>query len=457
MEGNKIRKVLIANRGEIAIRIIRACKELGIKTVAVYSEEDKHALSTTLADESICIGKASAKDSYLNIPNIISACDVTGADAIHPGVGFLSEDPKFARICKECNINFIGPHSEIISMMGDKARAKKVMKSVGIPIIPGSDGEINTVEEAIEIANYIGYPVMIKASFGGGGRGIRIVHNDQQLEKEYYISKLESKSCFESESIYIEKIIKSPKHIEFQIIADKYGNVVHLGERDCSMQRNNQKVIEESPSNYLSGDLRREIGEVAIKVAKEIGYVNVGTVEFLLDKDNNYYFMEMNTRIQVEHPISEAITGIDIVKEQIRIANGNRLSFSQEDIRLNGHAIECRINAENPSNGFKPCSGKISTLIFPGGIGIRVDSSMYSNCNISPYYDSMIAKIIAHGRDRKESLQRMRRALEELIIDGIDTNLDFQNWLLEQKEFLDGSYDTEFLSNKLVSINEFFK
>ncbi|WP_243156352.1 acetyl-CoA carboxylase biotin carboxylase subunit [Clostridium sp. C8-1-8] len=454
---NTIRKVLIANRGEIAVRIIRACKELGIKTVAAYSEEDKYSLTTDLADEAICIGRASAKESYLNIPNIISACDVTGADSIHPGVGFLSEDPNFARICEDCNITFIGPSSETISMMGDKSRAKKIMRSLNIPTIPGSDGEINSVEEALIIANKIGYPVMIKASFGGGGKGIRIANSDEELKKEYYVSRLESKACFHSESVYIEKIIRSPKHIEFQIIADKYGNVVHLGERDCSMQRNNQKVIEESPCNYISEKLRRDMGEVAIKVAKSVGYVSAGTVEFLLDEDNNYYFMEMNTRIQVEHPITEVITGIDLVKEQINVASGKRLYFTQEEVSLSGHAIECRINAEDTKNGFAPCSGKIGTLILPGGTGIRVDSCIYSDCNVSPYYDSMIAKIIAHGRDRNESIKRMVRALEELRIDNIITNKNFQSWLLEQEEFLNGSYNTEFLSNKLVSVNEFVK
>lgn len=445
MSEKSIKKILIANRGEIAVRIIRTCKEMGIKTVAAYSEADKNSMAVNLADESICIGSSSAKDSYLNIANLISACDVMGADAIHPGVGFLSENSKFASICKECDIKFIGPSPESIAMMGDKSIAKSKMKEAGIPVVEGSQGEINDLEEALKVAHEIGYPVIIKAALGGGGKGIRIAYDDEMLKKAYNISKMESKACFNSEKIYIEKFIEKPKHIEFQIISDEYGNVVHLGERNCSIQRRNQKVIEEAPFTDLSDELREKMGQAAIKAAKAVKYTSVGTVEFLLDENNKFYFMEMNARIQVEHPITESVTGIDIVKEQINIAQGKKISFTQDDIKINGHSIECRINAEDPKKDFSPCSGEITKLILPGGIGIRTDSSVSNGSYISLYYDSLIAKIIAHGRNRTECIQRMKRALHEFSIEGVETNLEFQKWIINHKDFIDGEYNSEFL------------
>jgi len=448
MEERYIKKILVANRGEIAIRIIRACKELDIKTVAIYSEEDRGCIHTKLADESICIGKASARESYLNIPNIISACQVLNVDAVHPGFGFLSENYKFARICEDLNIKYIGPRSNTIYEMGNKANAKIIMEENGINTIPGYHQNVSDVNEAINIAKQIGYPVLIKATYGGGGKGIRLAKNNEDLKKQFNIAKLEAKNCFDKDELYIEKFIESPKHIEFQILADEYGNVVHLGERDCSMQRNKQKVLEECPSVCLSKKLRYKIGQEAVKVAKAVGYENAGTIEFLIDKDNNYYFLEMNTRIQVEHAITEEVTGIDIVKEQIKIASRERLSFLQEDIVIKGHAIECRINVENPRENFKPCSGKIEKFIMPGGNGIRIDTSVYGECIISPYYDSMITKLIAYGKNRSEAVSRMKRALDEMIIEGVETNIHFQKWLINQKSFLDGNYSTEFLSKR---------
>ena len=441
-----IRKVLIANRGEIAVRIIRTLKELGIKTVAIYSEADKDAMHTQLADESICVGKPKSKDSYLSVSNIISAAVITKCNAIHPGFGFLSENTEFAGICEECNIKFIGPSSETIGAMGDKSRARELMKNANVPIIPGSNGIIKDIEEAYIEAENVGYPIMVKAALGGGGKGIRIVHKKEELEKAYYTAKAEAKANFGDDTIYIEKFIENPRHIEFQILADEHGNVVHLGERDCTVQRKNQKVLEEAPSIVLNEKLRDEMGMAAVRAAKAVNYVNAGTIEFLVDKYGKFYFMEMNTRIQVEHPITEMITSIDIVKEQIKIANGEKLSFTQDDVEIKGHAIECRINAENPSKGFIPSPGKIEFLNLPGGNGIRVDSAVFSGYTIPPTYDSMIAKLIAYGKNREEAINKMLRALEEFVIEGIDSNIDFQIDILNNENFRLGNYDTSFIS-----------
>jgi len=440
-------KILIANRGEIAVRIIRACREMGIETVAVYSEADRDALHTQLADEAICIGPASPKESYLNIQNIISATVLSGAQAIHPGFGFLSENSKFASICEECNITFIGPTPECIDNMGNKSNARDIMGKAGVPIVPGSDGAIKTNEELLETAKKIGYPVIIKASAGGGGRGIRIVYNESEIIKNYENAKAEAMASFGDDTIYLEKFIERPKHVEIQILGDNFENVVYLGERDCSMQRRNQKVMEEAPSKVVTEELRKSMGETAIKAAKAVHYNNAGTVEFLLDKNNNYYFMEMNTRIQVEHAITEMVTGIDLVKEQIKIAAGEKLDFSQEDVKITGHSIECRINAENVQKGFMPCPGKIQDLYVPGGFNVRVDSAVYSGYNIPPYYDSMIAKLIVYGKNRNEAICTMRRALGEFIIEGVSTNIDFQFELINSEEFIKGTYDTKFIEN----------
>ncbi len=444
------KKVLIANRGEIAVRIIRACKELGISTVAVYSEVDKEALHTQLADEAICIGPYAAKDSYLNIKNILSACVLTEADAIHPGFGFLSENSKFAKMCKECNIKFIGPDYTSIELMGNKAKAREIMKSANVPVVPGFEGIIKDEKHALNIAKNIGYPVMIKAAAGGGGKGIRIAFNDEEFKKGYNTAKSEALACFCDDTLYIEKFIEKPRHIEFQILADEYGNIVHLGERECSLQRKNQKVLEEAPSSVLTDKLRSEMGEVAKRAAKACNYKNAGTIEFLVDKNNNYYFMEMNTRIQVEHPVTEMVTGIDILKEQIKIASGEKLQFNQNDIKIKGHAIECRINAEDPENDFRPCPGLIDELYIPGGIGIRLDSAIYCGYKIPHCYDSMLAKLIAYGKTREEAIIRMKRALSEFGIGGVKTNIEFQYSLLEMEEVIKGEYDTGFLGNKMV-------
>ncbi|SEF94780.1 acetyl-CoA carboxylase, biotin carboxylase subunit [Caloramator fervidus] len=443
------KKILIANRGEIAVRIIRACREMGIKTVAVFSDIDKEALHVQMADEAVCIGPARAKDSYLNMQNIISAAILTGSEAIHPGFGFLSENSKFAKLCEECNITFIGPSAEAIELMGDKAKAREVMIKNNIPVVPGSDGKVDSLEEAVDIANKIGFPIMIKAAAGGGGRGIRIVRDIDELFKVFDMAKNEAKNAFGDDSMYIEKFIENPKHIEFQILADSYGNVLHLGERDCSMQRKNQKIIEEAPSVILDENLRKKMGKVAIDVAKAVNYKNAGTVEFLVDKNGSFYFIEMNTRIQVEHPVTEMITGIDLIKEQIRIAAGEKLEYSQEDIKIIGHAIECRINAEDVENGFRPSPGKIDFLHFPGGLGVRIDSCIYQGYTIPSSYDSMIAKLIVYAKDRKEAIERMKRALEEFVIEGIKTNIDLHYELLNQKEFIEGTYDTGFLTRFL--------
>ena len=443
-----IRKVLIANRGEIAVRIIRACRELGIKTVAIFSEIDKDAMHTELADEAICVGTSKSKDSYLNESNILSAAVVTGCNAIHPGFGFLSEKASFASMCEECNIKFIGPSSETISIMGNKSMAREIMKKANVPVIPGSDGLINNIEEAKIEAKKIGYPIMIKASSGGGGKGIRIVPNESELENAYFTAKTEAKNNFGDDSMYMEKFIENPRHIEFQILADSFGNVIHLGERDCTIQRRNQKVLEEAPSIILSNKLREKMGIAAVNAAKAVNYINAGTIEFLLDKHGDFYFMEMNTRIQVEHPVTEMITNVDIVKEQLNIANGKELSLSQDDIVIEGHAIECRINAENPNKGFAPCPGKINFLNIPGGNGIRVDTAVYNGYSIPPTYDSMIAKLIAHGKTREEAIRKMLRALDEFVIDGVDNNIDFQISILNNELFRLGNYDTSFISNE---------
>ena len=443
-----IKKVLIANRGEIAVRIIRACKELGIKTVAIYSEADKEALHTQLADEAICVGKPKSKDSYLNVSNIISAAVITKCNAIHPGFGFLSENAEFAAICEECNIKFIGPSSKTIGTMGDKSRAREIMKSANVPVIPGSNGIVKTIEDAYTEAREIGYPVMIKAALGGGGKGIRIVHKECDLENAFFTAKSEAKTNFGDDSMYIEKFVENPRHIEFQILGDEYGNIIHLGERDCTIQRRNQKVLEEAPSSILGDKLREEMGKVAINAAKAVGYVNAGTIEFLVDKHRNFYFMEMNTRIQVEHPVTEMITSVDIVKEQIKIANGEKLSISQDEVEIKGHAIECRINAENPKKGFAPSPGKIEFLNLPGGNGIRVDTAVYSGYTIPPTYDSMIAKLIAHGKDREEAINKMLRALDEFVIEGIDNNIEFQIEILNNEKFRLGDFDTSFISKE---------
>lgn len=443
-------KILIANRGEIAIRIMRACRELGIKTVAVYSEADKSALHAQIADEAVCIGPAASKDSYLNTKAIIAACEITHAEAIHPGFGFLSENADFARLCEKCGIAFIGPTGDVMDAMGDKASAKQTMKNAGVPVIPGSDGVVPSLERAYEVCREIGYPVMLKASAGGGGRGIRLVSSENELESNYLTASKEALDFFGNGDIYIEKFLVNPRHIEFQLLADNYGNVVHLGERDCSLQRRNQKVLEESPSPIMTEELRERMGNAAVSAAKACGYRNAGTIEFLVDKDKNFYFMEMNTRIQVEHPVTEFVTGVDLVKAQIRIAAGERLWFSQKDVKVTGHAIECRINAEDPLHGFRPCPGTITSLHSPGGFNVRIDSAVYSGYTIPPYYDSMIAKLIVKGADRDEAIAKMRVALAEFIIGGVETNIDFQLRLLRDENFIGGEFDNGYLNRKNI-------
>ncbi|MBE6880028.1 MAG: acetyl-CoA carboxylase biotin carboxylase subunit [Ruminococcaceae bacterium] len=441
-------KILIANRGEIAIRIIRACRELGIKTVAVYSTADRSALHAQIADEAICIGPAMSKDSYLNSKALLAACEVTGAEAIHPGFGFLSENSQFVRLCDKCGIKFIGPSADAMDAMGDKANAKKTMIDNNVPVVPGSDGVVESIEEAKEIADRIGYPVMVKASAGGGGRGIRRVDTPDELEAAIIAAKQEAKQFFANDDIYIEKFIVDPRHVEIQLLADEQGNVIYLGERDCSLQRRNQKVLEESPSPIMTEELRRAMGEAAVRAAKACGYANAGTVEFLVDKDRNFYFMEMNARIQVEHPVTEMVTGVDLVKSQIKIAAGLPLEYTQDDITLNGHVIECRINAEEPKNNFRPCPGKIKSIHMPGGFGVRIDTAVYQGYEIPPYYDSMIAKVLVKGRDRKEAIQKMKVALSEFLIEGINTNIDFQLNLLRDEDVESGNVDIGFLSRK---------
>ena len=438
-------KILIANRGEIAVRIIRACREMGIRTVAVYSEADKDCLHTLLADEAICIGPAPSSQSYLNMERILSATVAMKADAIHPGFGFLSENARFAKLCQQCNITFIGPSAEIINRMGNKSEARNTMIQAGVPVVPGSKEPVYTAEAGLAMAKEIGFPVMIKASSGGGGKGMRISRSEEDFTEHFNAAQLESVKGFSDDTMYIEKYIEKPRHVEFQIMGDKFGNVVHLGERDCSIQRRHQKVMEESPCEVISPELRKKMGEVAVKAAKAVNYENAGTIEFLLDKDKNFYFMEMNTRIQVEHPVTEMVSGIDLIKEQIRVAAGEPLSVSQEDIQIKGHAIECRINAENPKKHFMPCPGRITNVHIPGGNGVRVDTHIYNDYKVPANYDSMLMKLIVYDKDRASAIAKMRSALGEVIIEGIETNIDFQYEILENEAFQKGDTDTGFI------------
>ncbi len=442
-------KILIANRGEIALRTIRACKEMGIKTVAIYSEIDRDSTHVHTADEAICVGPASSAKSYLNINNIISAALITKAEAIHPGYGFLSENSKLVDICKHHGIKFIGPDAEHIEKMGNKSEARKTMIEAGVPVVPGSEQSTNDAKEALIIAKEIGFPVMVKASSGGGGRGMRIVHNEAEFISKFNMAKSEAAVAFNDDSMYVEKFVEQPRHIEFQILADQYGNVIHLGERDCSLQRRNQKVIEEAPCMIIDESLRQKMGEMALRAAKAVNYVSAGTIEFLLDKYNNFYFIEMNTRIQVEHPVTELITGVDLIKEQIKIAYGEKLEINQRDVKINGHAIECRINAEDPDNNFRPNPGVIEGYFVPGGYGVRVDSHIYSGYKIPPTYDSMIGKLIVWGKDRSEAIDRMKRALDEMTITGIKTNIDFQTQILNNEKFLTNQVDTSFIEREI--------
>ena len=441
-------KILIANRGEIAVRIIKACKEMGIKSVAIYSEADKDALHTKMADEAICIGPAPSGDSYLNMENIISAAVGTGSQAIHPGFGFLSENSLFAEKCKVCNITFIGPTSEVICKMGNKVEARNMMRNAGVPIISGSWTPVFGVCEAKKVALELGFPIMIKAAAGGGGKGMRISNTEDDFNENFVTAQMEANSSFRDGTMYLERYIEAPNHIEFQILADKYGNVIQLGERDCSIQRHHQKIIEEAPSPKISAKLRKEMGNIAIKVAKTVNYEGAGTVEFLLDKFGKYYFIEMNTRIQVEHGVTEMISNVDIVKEQIKIAAGYSLEFKQEDILLQGHAIECRLNAENPKKGFVPCPGKINNVYFPSGNGIRIDTALFNGCSVSPFYDSMLAKIIVYDSERKTAIRKMKSVLKKIKIDGIITNLEFQNAILNHCDFEEGNFTTDFIVDK---------
>ena len=438
-------KILIANRGEIAVRIIRACREMGIKTVAVYSEADRDALHTLLADEAICIGPAPSAESYLNMEQILTACVAMKADAIHPGFGFLSENARFAELCEKCHIRFIGPPAEVIHRMGNKSEARKTMMEAGVPVIPGSKEPVFTVEEGLKTAREVGFPVMIKASSGGGGKGMRVSYGEDDFASNFQNAQIESVKGFSDDTMYIERFVERPRHIEFQILADSFGNVVHLGERDCSIQRRHQKLLEEAPSAAISEELRERMGQAAVKAARSVHYENAGTIEFLLDKNKEFYFMEMNTRIQVEHPVTEAVTDLDLIKEQIRIAAGEPLSVTQEDIQITGHAIECRINAENPDKHFMPCPGTITDIHLPGGRGVRVDTAVYNNYTIPPNYDSMILKLIVHDKDRPSAIAKMRSALGELVIEGITTNVDFQYELIGDRDFEDGNVDTDFI------------
>jgi acetyl-CoA carboxylase biotin carboxylase subunit len=444
------KKVLIANRGEIAVRIIRACKELGIETVAVYSEADKEALHVHMATESYCIGPYLSSKSYLNMNNLIIVATKTGADAIHPGYGFLAENANFAELCAENDIVFIGPSPEAINKMGAKAVARDTMQAAGVPIVPGTDGLIKDIEEALKTAKEIGYPVIVKATAGGGGKGMRVAETKEDLQNAISMAQQEAETAFGNAGVYLEKYVEEPRHVEIQIIGDSFGNVVHLGERDCSIQRRHQKLIEEAPSPALDETLRKEMGLAALKAAKAVDYCGAGTVEFLLDKHKKFFFMEMNTRIQVEHPVTELVTGVDLIKEQILVASGQKLSFTQEDIKINGWAIECRVNAENPDKNFMPSPGKIDMYLAPGGFGVRVDSAVYPGYTISPFYDSMIAKLIVHGRTREEAISRMKRALDEFVIEGVDTTIPFHLRLLEHEQFVSGDFDTKFLEKYKV-------
>lgn len=442
-----IRKLLIANRGEIAVRIIRACRELGIETVAVYSEADADSLHSELADEAVCIGPGPSTDSYLNMERIMSAAMVTGADAIHPGYGFLSENARFAQICERCNVTFVGPPSQVISSLGNKQAARNTMVAAGVPVIPGTDSPVTDVTEGLALAAKIGYPVIVKAVLGGGGKGMRTAFSEEEFEKAFLTAQKEAQAAFGDNQMYIEHFVEHPRHIEFQILADGMGNVIHLGERDCSIQRKHQKMIEESPSPAVSEALRQKMGEMAVRAAKAAHYVSAGTIEFLLEADERFYFMEMNTRIQVEHPVTEWVTGIDLIKEQIRIASGESLGIGQDDVQIKGHAIECRINAENPKQNFRPSPGMISTLHLPGGQGIRVDTGIYSGYRIPPYYDSMLAKLIVHGKDRTEAIAKMLSAVGEVIIGGVETNVDYQFEILSDADYQAGDINVDFLKN----------
>ncbi|MDO9117901.1 MAG: acetyl-CoA carboxylase biotin carboxylase subunit [Nitrospira sp.] len=444
------KKVLIANRGEIALRVIRACKELGIKTVAIHSEADAASLHVRAADEKVCVGPAEAALSYRNIPNVLSAAEISGADAIHPGYGFLSENAHFAEVCESIGIKFIGPSSENIAMLGDKAKAREIVMKRGLPVTPGSPGELRSEEEALQAAQKIGFPVIIKATAGGGGRGMRVVNKAEDLARAFQAAQAEAKSTFGNESVYLERYFLEPRHIEVQVMADHRGHVIHLGERDCSIQRRHQKLLEETPSPAIDDKLRKEIGRVAVEAVKAAHYRNVGTVEFLLDKDRNFFFMEVNTRIQVEHPITEMVTGVDLIKEQIRLAAGLPLTLRQQDVVMNGHSMECRINAEDPEK-FTPSPGTITKYSPPGGFGVRVDSVMESGAVVSPHYDSMIAKLITHGRDRQECMARMRRALDEFVIEGIKTTIPLHRRILDDPDFQKGHVSTTFLERFLAS------
>ncbi|HLG58531.1 MAG TPA: acetyl-CoA carboxylase biotin carboxylase subunit [Vicinamibacterales bacterium] len=438
------KKILIANRGEIALRIIHACRELGVKTVAVYSEADENSLHVRFADEDVCIGPPRSADSYLNVPAIISAAEITGADAIHPGYGFLSESAYLAEVCEACHIRFIGPDPSVIKLLGDKARAKKAMKKAGVPMLPGSDGPVTGEEQALKVAKDVGYPVIVKAVAGGGGRGMRVVRNAGDMPNALKTAQREAEAAFGNGDVYIEKYLENPRHIEFQIIGDHHGNVVHLGERECSIQRRHQKLIEESPSPALSDKVRKKMGAVVVDAAKAVQYTNAGTFEFLMDRDGRFYYMETNTRLQVEHPVTEMVTGIDIVKEQIRIAAGERLSFKQSEVTFTGHSMECRVNAEDPET-FAPSPGTIHAFSVPGGPGVRIDTFAHAECTISPYYDSMIAKIIVHGRDRQEAIARMRRVLEMTVIEGISTSVPLHLKILAEADFQAGRLGTSFM------------
>ena len=443
------KRILIANRGEIALRIIRACQEMSIETVAVYSTADASSLHVQLADYAVCVGPAKTKDSYLNMESILQAAISYNCEAIHPGFGLLSENSTFARLVEDCGMVFIGPKGDVIDLLGNKSAARKVMIENHVPVVPGSNGSIQNVEIAKEVANQIGYPVLIKAAAGGGGKGMRKCFQESELEDAFLTAQAEARACFGDDEMYMEKLILNPKHIEFQILADEYGHVIHLGERDCSIQRNNQKMIEEAPSKVLNKDLRARMGDDAVKAAKAAGYTNAGTIEYVLDKDGNYYFIEMNTRIQVEHPITEMVTGIDLIKEQLKIAAHQKLHLCQDDIHIQGHAIECRINAENPNLNFRPSPGTIQSLHLPGGFGVRIDSAIYQNYVVNSYYDSMIAKVIAHGSNRLEAIRKMRRVLSELVIHGIDTNQELQYLILHHSEYVKGDFDTSFIENHL--------
>lgn len=440
-----IKKVLIANRGEIAVRIIRACREMGIETVAVYSEADREALHTQLADEAICIGPAPSKDSYLNMEAILSATLVSGADAIHPGFGFLSENSRFAELCRKCHITYIGPAPEVIEKLGNKSEARNTMMAADVPVVPGSKEPIYEVKDGLAVAAEIGYPVMIKAALGGGGKGMRTAESEEEFESAFATAQKEAMMAFGDGTMYVERFIRHPRHVEFQIMADSFGNVIHLGERDCSIQRNHQKLIEESPCLALNDSLRKKMGNAAVRAAKAAHYENAGTIEFLLEPDGNFYFMEMNTRIQVEHPVTEWVTGIDLIKEQIRVASGLPLSVRQEDVVLKGHAIECRINAENPEKNFRPCPGTITDVYLPGGFGVRVDTAIYNGYTVPAYYDSMLAKLIVHGNTREEAIAKMQTALGEVVIEGIETNVDYQYEILNHPDFISGKTDIEFI------------